>query len=125
MIKNLHIIIAMIMATNLFMGCGFGSQKKSNDQSDETKTMTTHDVFHYNGEIVWLEDREAVIKAEQKLKNHSILKTSIQIAEKKIEIIASFDVLNDPKNIYFISYKDISENDRNLILDYIFKSYRE
>lgn len=95
------------------------------NRGNERKAMSTEEVVFHNGKLVWLEDREAVIKSEDKIDENGFLKANIMLGKHEIEVIGSIDLLNPDKNIYNITFTGMSDKDRNYILDYIFTFYRE
>ena len=94
-------------------------------RGDENKALSTEDVVFHNGKLLWLEDREAVIKSEDKIDENGFLKSNIKLGRHEIEVIGSIDLLNPDKNIYNITFTGMNDRDRNHILDYIFTFYRE
>ena len=81
-------------------------------------------VFHY-GRVIWLEDREAIIKTDFSIQDDTFIKGHVQIDEQDTEIVGNVNALNREKNIYNIVFTGELTEDRNRILGYIFKTYRE
>jgi hypothetical protein len=89
------------------------------------KSFSSEKVVFHEGCIVWLEDREAIIRTDAHINEEVFVKGHIQIDGRDTEIVGRASVLNYDKFIYNILFTGISEIDRNRILDYIFSAYRE
>ncbi len=93
--------------------------------SDFDKGVSSEEVVMEKGTIVWLEDREAVIKSKTSIQNEFFLRSHLIFNGEDIEIMGKVSSINEDKNFYNIVYTGMSDRDRNRILDYIFSIYRE
>lgn len=89
------------------------------------KSFSSEKVVFHKGCIIWLEDREAILKTDILIHDEVFVKGHIQIDGQDTEIVGKISELNRDKYIYNILFAGVSELNRNRILDYIFRTYRE
>lgn len=82
-------------------------------------------VVSHEGRVIWLEDREAIIKTNCAIPEDYYLKGHVVIVGKDTEIMGKVNSLNEAKHIYNIVFSGELPEDRNRILEYIFTTYRE
>ncbi len=93
--------------------------------SEFESSLSSEKVVMHEGTIVWLEDREAVLKSTIPIKDDMFLRSHVTFDGEEIEILGKVHSINKEKNFYNIIYTGINDRDRNLILDHIFSIYRE
>jgi len=93
--------------------------------ADMDKGVSSEKVVFHKGKVIWLEDREAVLKSRVKLNDGDYIKGNLRILNDDFEIIGNVKLIDSKKKIYNLIYKGMKEKERNRLLDYIFTLYRE
>lgn len=89
------------------------------------RAFSSEKVVFHQGHIIWLEDRESILKTDIEIQDDVFVRGHINIEDEDTEIVGKISVLNKDKFIYNILYTGVTEQDRSRILDYIFNTYRE
>lgn len=92
---------------------------------DLHKGFSSEKVVFHSGHLIWIEDREAIIKSSVSLEEGIFLRGHVTLDGMDTEIVGKISAINRDKNIYNIMFTGENEDHRNRVLDYIFKIYRE
>jgi hypothetical protein len=95
------------------------------DPGESSKGITSEDIVTHTGSIILLSDREATIRSNADISGCRFLKGHIILDDETIELVGMADPINEKKNIYNPLFAGMNDRVRNLILDYIFSTYRE
>jgi hypothetical protein len=92
--------------------------------SDDDPGISTNEIVFHNGTIVELSDREALLKTDVDLPLDGFVKGHSQLAGQETEVVARVDSKSEP-GLYRILFEGMSDQERMMILDYVYSIYRE
>jgi hypothetical protein len=94
---------------------------------DSEKNFYTEETTLVNGTIIELSDREAIIKCNFDPEQDYMLKGHMTLEETRIDIIGKIQSVNknNNENRLSVSFAGLNDEERNLILNYVFSTYRE
>lgn len=95
------------------------------DPGEANRGVSSEEIVFNSGSVILLSDREATIKSGIDLSGSKFLKGSIRIGKETVELIGKIETINKSKMIYNVLFAGMHDRVRNLILEYIFSTYRE
>lgn len=95
------------------------------NRGQEEKTFSSQDVRFRQGTILYLEDREAIVDVPDQLPADGFIRAHVRLGDHEVEIVGYVEPLQNEAHQYTLTYTGMHEKERNKILDYIFRFYRE
>jgi len=93
------------------------------DLNDTSKSISTEKVVHHKATLTELGDREAIVRCSENLPVDTVLRGHITLHNEDIEISGKLELVDEGE--YAIAFSGMNDKDRNLLLDYVFSTYRE
>ncbi len=92
--------------------------------SDDDPGISTNDIVFHKGKLVQLSDREALLKTDTDLPLDGFIKGHSPIDGQDTELVARVDSKPE-SDLYQIIFEGMSDQERMMILDYVYSIYRE
>ncbi len=94
------------------------------DAGTKERTFSTEKVRFHQGRVIELGDRTARLQCRDSLSDEAFYKGHININGSDIELVGKCS-LTDVDDVYEITFTGMHDRERNILLDYVFRIYRE